>query len=121
MMSKLLVFARRLRRKEADVPDTHFTLPDPAGKSPTLVQNETAKTKERGSWVLVKKERQKRRRLFTQGGVAYGSVRNLVKTSTLPVSKVRQVLHSEPSYTKFTPAMGKNKKMKAIARFEIEI
>ena len=34
-------------------------------------------------------ERQKLQRLYTQGAAAYGSVRNLSKTSNLPVSKVR--------------------------------
>ena len=36
-------------------------------------------------------ERQKLQRLYTQGAVAYGSVRNLAKASRLPVSKVRQL------------------------------
>ena len=39
---------------------------------------------------LSKSERQKLQRLYTQGGAAYGSVRNLVKPSDLSVSKVRQ-------------------------------
>ena len=38
-----------------------------------------------------KYERQKLRRLYTQGGAAYGSVRNLSKASMLPVSKVRNL------------------------------
>ena len=47
-------------------------------------------------------ERQKLQRLYTQGGAAYGSVRNLVKASNLSVSNMRQFLPSKPSYTKFT-------------------
>ena len=77
------------------------------------------KREEAGS--LSKSERQKLERLYTQGGAAYGSVRNLVKASNLPVSKVRQFLHSKPSYTKFTPATRKFKRVKAFARFKNEI
>ena len=70
---------------------------------------------------LSKSERQKLQRLYTQGGAAYGSVRNLVKASNLSVSKVRQFLHSKPSYSKFTLATPKIKRMKAFARFKNEI
>ena len=68
-----------------------------------------------------KSERQKLQRLYTQSGAAYGSVRNLVKASNLSVSKVRQFLHSKPSYTKFTLATRNIKRMKAFARFKKEI
>ena len=44
-------FTLHLRRKNADVPDICFTLLDAAGKSPSLVFNQNAKAKERGSWV----------------------------------------------------------------------
>ena len=77
------------------------------------------KREEAGS--LSKSEQQKLQRLYTRGGDAYGSVRNLVKASNLSVSKVRQFLHSKPSYTKFTLATRKFKHMKAIARFKNEI
>ena len=77
------------------------------------------KREEAGS--LSKAERQKLQRLYTQGGNAYGSVRNLVKAGTLSVSKVRQFLHSKPSYTKFTLATGKFKRMKAFPRIKNEI
>ena len=70
---------------------------------------------------LSKSESQKLQRLYTQGGAAYGSVRNLVKASNLSLSKVRQFLHSKPSYTKFTLATRKFKRMKAFARFKNEI
>ena len=66
-------------------------------------------------------ERQKLQRLYTQGAAAYGSVRNLAKASRLPVSKVRQFLHSKGSYTKFTLATRKFKRMRAFARFRNEI
>ena len=66
-------------------------------------------------------ELQKLQRPYTQGGAAYVSVRNIVKSSNLSVSKVRQFLHSKPSYTKFTLATRKFKCMKAFARFRIEV
>ena len=74
------------------------------------------KREEAGS--LSKSERQKLQRLHTQGDAAYGSVRNLVKARNLSVSKVRQFLHSKPSYTKFTLATRELKRMKAFARFK---
>ena len=77
------------------------------------------KREEAGS--LSKSERQKLQRLYTQGGAAYGSLRNLIKASNLSVSKVRQFLHSKPSYTNFTLATRKFKRMKAFARFKNEI
>ena len=69
---------------------------------------------------LSKSERQKLQRLYTQGGAAYVSVRNLVKASNLSVSKVRQFLHSKPNYTKFTFATRKFNQMKAFAIFNNE-
>ena len=77
------------------------------------------KREEAGS--VSKSEPQKLQRLYTQSGAAYGSVRNLVKASNLSVSKVKQFLHSKPSYTKFTLATRKFKRMKAFARFKNEI
>ena len=77
------------------------------------------KKEEAGS--LSKYERQKLQRLYTQGAANYGSVRNLTKASRLPVSKVRQFLHSKASSTKFTLAARKFKRMKAFARFRNEI
>ena len=50
----LLDFAQQLRRKNAEVPDIYITLLDTAGISPTLVLNQNAKAKERGSWVPLK-------------------------------------------------------------------
>ena len=76
------------------------------------------KKEEAGS--LSKYERQKLQKLYTQGAAAYGSVRNLAKASRLPLSKVRQFLHSKDSYTKFTLAARKFKRMRAFARFRNE-
>ena len=47
-------FAQQLRCKNADIPDTYFTLLDAAEISPTLILNQNAKAKERGSWVPFK-------------------------------------------------------------------
>ena len=47
-------FTQHLRRKNADVPDIYFTLVDAAGISPSLVFNQNAKAKHRGSWVPFK-------------------------------------------------------------------
>ena len=77
------------------------------------------KKEEAGS--LSKYERQKLQRLYTQGAAAYGSVRNLAKARRLPVSKVRQFLHSKDSFTKFTLAARKFKRTRAFARFRNEI
>ena len=77
------------------------------------------KGEEAGS--LSKSERRKLQRLYTHGGAAYGSVRNLVNASALSVSEVRQFLHSKPSYTKLTLSTRKFKQMKASARFKNEI
>ena len=70
---------------------------------------------------LSKYERQKLQRLYTQGAAAYGTVRNLARASWLPVSKVRQFLHSKDSYTKFTLTARNFKRMRAFARFRNEI
>ena len=44
-------FAQQLRRKNADVSDINFTLLDGAGISPSLILNQNATAKERGSSV----------------------------------------------------------------------
>ena len=77
------------------------------------------KREEAGS--LSKSERQRLQGLYTQGGAAYRCVRKLVEASNLSVSKVRHFLHSKRSYTKFTIATRKFKRMKAFARFKNEI
>ena len=47
-------FIQHLRSKNVDVPDIHFTLLDAAGISPSLVFNQNAKAKDRGSRVPFK-------------------------------------------------------------------
>ena len=47
-------FTLHLRRKNADLPDIYFTLLDAAGITPSLVFNQNAKAKDRGSWIPFK-------------------------------------------------------------------
>ena len=47
-------FTLHLRRKNVDVPDIYFSLLDAAGISPSLVFNQNAYAKDRGSWVPFK-------------------------------------------------------------------
>ena len=47
-------FTLHLRRKNVDVPDIYFALLDVAGISHSLVFNQNAKAKDRGSWVPFK-------------------------------------------------------------------
>ena len=114
-------FAQQLRRENAEIPDIYFLLFEAASISPTLILNQNAKAKERGSWVLFKIWTSEAAQAVHTGGAAYGFVRNLVKTSNLSVSKVRQFLHSKLCYTQFTLATRKFKQMKAFARFKKEI
>ena len=116
----ILDFTQQLRRKNADVPDIYFTLLNAAGISPSLVLNQNAKAKDRGTGSLPKSERQKLHRLYTQGVDAYGFVHNLAKPSRLPVTKVRQFLHSNAFFTKLTSAKRKFKRLRAFATFRIE-
>ena len=113
-------FAQHLRKKNADVTDIYFTLLDAADISPSIVLNQNARAKEIGNWTLSKSERQKLRRLYT-GPAAYGSVRNLAEASKRPFSQVRQFLHSKDSYTIFTLATRKFRRMTAFARYKNEI
>ena len=68
-----------------------------------------------------KSERQTLQRLYTQGVASQGSVRSLGEAAKLSPSKVREFLHSKTSYTRFTQATGKLKRMRAFARYKIEI
>ena len=47
-------FTLHLRRKNVDVPDIYFTFLDATGISPSLVFNQNAKAKDRGSWIPFK-------------------------------------------------------------------
>ena len=79
------------------------------------------KVKRKEAGYLSKLKRQKLQKLYTQGGAAYGSLSNLVKASNLSASKLRQILHSRPSYTKFTLVTREFKRMKAFARFTRDV
>ena len=58
--------------------------------------------------------------MYTQVGVLFGSVRNSLKFTNLTVLKVGQFFQSTLSFTKFTLATRKIKRMKAFARFSNE-
>ena len=47
-------FTLHLHRKNADVPEIYFTLLDAAGIPPSLVFNQNARAKDRGSWIPFK-------------------------------------------------------------------
>ena len=84
---------QQMRQKNAGVPDLYFTLLDAAGFYPTLTRNQNAKAKEREIWVTFTIWISEAARAAYTSGAASGSVHNLVKSSNLPVSKVRQILH----------------------------
>ena len=70
---------------------------------------------------LSKYERQKLQKLYTKNAAAFGSICKLAKASSLPLSKVRQFLHSKATYTKFTLATQKGNRMRAFDKFRNEI
>ena len=74
------------------------------------------KRQEAGS--LSKSERHKLQRLYTQGGAAYASLRNIVKASNLSGETIFKI---KTFLKKLTPATRKIKRMKAFARFKSEI
>ena len=88
---------------------------------PTLLSTVMPRVKEEELGSLSKSERQKLQRFYTPGFAAYDSVRSLVKAAKLFPSKVRVFLHSKTSYTRFTQARRKFKRMRAFARFKNEI
>ena len=77
--------------------------------------------KKEGLGSLSKSERQNLQRFYTQRFAAYGSVRNSAKAAKLSPLKVREILHSKTSYTRFTQATRKFKRMRAFATFKNEI
>ena len=107
-------FAQQLRRKNADVPDLYFTLLDAAGLSPTLILNQNAKAKARGSWVPFKIWTSEAAETVHTGWCC------ILQASNLSVSNMRQFFHSKLSETKFSLATREFKRMKAFARFKNE-
>ena len=88
---------------------------------PASLSTTTPKVKKEELGSISKSERKKLQRLYTQGFAAYGSVRNLAKAAKLSPSKVREFQHSKTSYTRFTQATRKFKRMRAFARLKDEI
>ena len=87
---------------------------------PTLLSTVMPRIKKEEIGSLSKSERQKLQRLHTRGFAIYGSVRNLAKAAKLSPSEVREFSHSKTSYTRFTQATRKFKRMRAFARFKDE-
>ena len=114
-------FALRLKRKNVPTPDIYFTLLDAVSITPDIVVNSHAKGKEKGDWIPFKICTTKVAETLHEGFAAYGSVRNLAKRAKLSPLNVREFLHSKTSYTKFTQATRKFKRMRAFARFKNEI
>ena len=67
---------------------------------------------------LSKYERQLLQRLYTECGSASGSLRNFVKSSNLPVTKVREFWHSNPSHKKITLATRNFNRFRAFVKFK---
>ena len=76
------------------------------------------RVKKEGLGSLSKSERQKLQRLYTQGYAAYGFVRNLAKAAKLSPLKVREFLHTNTSYTRFTQATQKFERKRDFAGFK---
>ena len=113
-------FAQQLCRNNADVLVICSALFNAAGISSTLVLNQNATANETAG-SFPKSERQKLQWFYAKSGAAYGFVRNLMEASNLPLSKVRQFLHSNGPYAKFTLVTNKFKRMKALDRFKNDV
>ena len=99
----------------------NFFNADASGKSPSLFFNQNVKAKDRGSWVPFKVRTSEAAKTLYARCCCLRFCRQVAKASRLPVSKVRQFLHSKASYTKVTLAARKFKRMRALARFRNEI
>ena len=113
-------FAQRLELENVPILDVYFTLLDAARTTPDIVVNSYAQGRKEELESLPNSERQKLERLYLQGFAAYDSVRNSAKNAELSPSKVREFLRSKTSYTRFTQATRKFKRMRAFARFKDE-
>ena len=88
---------------------------------PTLLSTVKPRAKKQELGSLSKSERQKLQSLYTQGFAAYSSLHNCAKAAKLSPSKVREFLHSNTSYTRFTQATRKFKRLRAFARLKGEV
>ena len=70
--------------------EIYSTLLDAPGISLSLILKKNSEAKEKKNGSFSESELQKLRRMYTQGDDAYESVRNLVKTSNLPMSERKQ-------------------------------
>ena len=113
------LFAQQLRRRMAVSYSCNILLD--VVLTPNLILSGKPEPKKEEAASLSKYGCQKSQRYYTQGGAAYRSLRCLVRTSNLPVSRVRQNLHSKSSCTKFALATGDFKRLKIFATFKNEI
>ena len=114
-------FAQRLKRKNVPIPHFYFTLLTQRASLPTLLSTVKPRVKKEGRGSLSDSEPQKLQRLYTEGFAAYGSLRNLAKAAKRSLLKVREILYSKTSKTRFTQATGKFKRLRGFARFKIEV
>ena len=84
-MSSGVLLSPQLRRENVEFEDIYLTL----RCWYILTSGSESKCRGMEAGSLSKSLRQKLRSLLTQGGSAYSSVRNIVKYSNLPVSKIR--------------------------------
>ena len=77
------------------------------------------KTEEFG--FLSKSEKVSLNSLYSRGRAAYGSVRNLSKTSGLSKKKVEQLLQTKSSHTNFGPPIRRFRRLQALTKYFIEI
>ena len=79
------------------------------------------KAKTEGVESLSKSEKANLQRLYKEGKAAFGSVRNLQKTSGLSRGKVISFLHTKNSYTKYRQATRHFRRLPAFAKRIYEI
>ena len=105
---------------EAQTFQKFIFLLDVAGISSNLVLKHTAAAEKKENWVPVKRWTSEAAKIVHTSGAGFGSARNVLKTSSLLVAKMKQFLHLQPTYTEFTLVTRKLKKMKAFSRFKNE-
>ena len=114
-------FTLNLRRKNVDVPDNYFNLLDAAGITPSLVFNQNAKAKDRGSWLLLKVWTSEATKTFYVRCCCLRFCVQLGKSYQNSCIKGETILHSKASYTKLTLTTRNFKTMRAFARYKNEI
>ena len=114
-------FAQRLKRKNIPIPDIYFTSLDAASITPNLVVNSHAKGKERGAWIPFKIWTTKVAETLHARICGIWFCAQFGKSSKTLSVKGQKFLHSKASYTRFTQATRKFKRMIDFARYKKEI